>query len=316
MAHLVESLMYVGEAPWHKLGKGFIVPPTLEEAIIAAGLNWKVGTKPLFTAQNEKVEAMATFRESDQKILGVVGPKYTPLQNDEAFKFFTPFIDGKEATIECAGSLHGGRKVFILAKINRDPLKIVGDDTVEKYILLSNSHDGTLAVRAGFTPIRVVCNNTLQLAHSEGTSQLLRIRHTKSVVENLEKVQEIMNIANASFEATAEQYRLLAQTDIDQKTLAKYVKIVFAQKIAEEGDAESKSRVSEAVTKLFETGRGMDLPGVRGTYWAAYNAVTEYIQYERGNNEATRLDQTWFGAGAQLNKKALQTAIVMVQAAA
>jgi phage/plasmid-like protein (TIGR03299 family) len=315
MAHLVEQMMYVGAAPWHKLGKPFVTPPSLDEAIVAAGLNWKVGTKPLFTAENQKVEALATFRESDGKILGVVGPKYTPLQNDKAFDFFAPFIDSKEATIECAGSLHEGRRVFILAKINRDPLKIVGDDTVEKYILLSNSHDGTLAVRAGFTPIRVVCNNTLQLAHSEGTSQLLRIRHTKSVVENLEKVQEIMNVANASFEATAEQYRLLARTDIDKKTLEKYVKIVFAQKVAEEGE-ETKSRVSEAVAKLFETGRGMDLPGVRGTYWAAYNAVTEYIQYERGNNEIVRLDQTWFGAGAQLNKKALQTATIMAQAAA
>ena len=147
MAHEVEQMMYVGAKPWHGLGRAFIVPPTLEESIVAAGLNWKVGLKDLQTIDGQqKVPAKATFRKSDGRILGVVGEKYKPLQNSEAFEFFRPFIDSKEAAIETAGSLRDGQRVFVMAKINRDPLIIKGNDEVEKYVLLSNSHDGTLAV--------------------------------------------------------------------------------------------------------------------------------------------------------------------------
>lgn len=227
MAHEVENIMYVGEAPWHKLGRKFEVPPSLEEALVAAGLNWTVSTEPLFSGSGEEVEALLTRRSSDKSILGVVGPNYTPLQNTEAFEFFRPFIDEKAAAIETAGSLRQGKRVWVLAKINRDPMVIKGSDVVEKYVLLSNSHDGTLAVRVGFTPVRVVCNNTLTMAINSEASKLIRIKHTKNVVSNLESVQEIMNLADSEFEATAEQYRLLTMKDINSKDLEKYVKLVF-----------------------------------------------------------------------------------------
>src|SRR6185295_11897446 len=127
------------------------------------------------------------------------------------------------AQIETAGSLRQGKRVWVLAKINRDPLVIKGNDVVEKYVLLSNSHDGTLAVRVGFTPIRVVCNNTLSMAINSEASKLIRIKHTKNVVSNLESVQEIMNLADQEFQATAEQYRMLTRKDINSKDLEKYI---------------------------------------------------------------------------------------------
>lgn len=317
MAHEVEQMMYVGAKPWHGLGRAFIVPPTLEESIVAAGLNWNVGLKDLQTMDGVKVPAKATYRESDNRILGVVGEKYKPLQNSEAFEFFRPFIDAKEAAIETAGSLRNGQRVFVLAKLNRDPLVVKAGDEVEKYVLLSNSHDGTLAVRVGFTPIRVVCNNTLSMAISDNGSQLLRIKHSGNVVENLEKVREIMDVANQRFEATAEQYRILASKQISRKDLETYVKVVFAQKktLEEKPVEEINSRILEKVIPLFEKGRGNDMPGIAGTYWAAYNAVNEYLQYERGETNEGRMDSIWFGASASLNKKALDTATFMAQAA-
>lgn len=316
MAHEVEQMMYVGETPWHKLGKRFIEAPSLEDAIVAAGLDWTVSTEKVFSASGEVLPALATRRSSDSRVLGVVGPKYVPLQNSEAFEFFRPFIDSKQATIETAGSLRMGQKVFVLAKLNLDPMKIVKGDEVDKYALITNSHDGTIAIRAGFTPIRVVCANTMALAHDSKASKLIRVRHTKNVVSNLESVRDIMNLANAEFEATAEQYRLLASREINQADLEKYVKLVFNtnKKLVEaEGDMSTlnNKRIMNAVQPLFEQGRGNNLPGVKGTLWGAYNAINEYLQYERGDDAQVRLDSMWFGPSAQLNKRALEVGIMM-----
>lgn len=315
--HEVENMMFVGETPWHTLGKRLIKAPTAEEAIVAAGLDWTVGLKPLFTADNEAVPAKATFRESDGRILGVVGPTYKPLQNKHAFDFFNPFLAAGEASLETAGSLRNGQRVWVLAKINRDPSIIVPGDEVEKYVLLSNSHDGTLAIRVGFTPIRVVCNNTLSMAIDGGSSQLIRIRHTEGAMATLEKVREIMDTANSRFEATAEQYRALARMSLSEEDLKKYVKMVFMTKAQEAEESEGAGeRILSKIVPLFEQGRGNNMPGVAGTMWAAYNAVTEYIQYERGKDVENRLDSTWFGTGHTLNKKALETALIMVKLAA
>lgn len=311
MSHEVEQMLYVGEMPWHKLGHRFLEAPGLDQAIISAGLDWTVTTEPVFSGNQEQLEAQLTRRSSDNSILGVVGPSYVPLQNSSAFDFFAPFIDGKEATIETAGSLREGKRVFILCKVNRDPMIIKGNDIVEKYILLSNSHDGTLAVRAGFTPVRAVCANTLAMAINSKASKLLRVKHTKNVLNNVEAIRDIMNLANNDFEATAEQYRYLANKGINSQDLETYVKQVFVlPKALQNKTAESDpgSRVLANILPLFVGGRGNDMPEISGTYWAAYNAITEYIQHERGT-EANRLDNAWFGQGATLNKRALELAL-------
>lgn len=316
MSHEVEQMFVVGAAPWHNLGRKFEVPPSLEEALVAAGLDWKVTTEPLFSGAQEQVEALLTRRSSDNSILGVVGPNYVPLQNTEAFDFFRPFLDEKAAVIETAGSLRQGKRVWVLAKINRNPLVIKGNDVVEKYVLLSNSHDGTLAVRVGFTPIRVVCNNTLSMAINSEASKLIRIKHTKNVLSNLESVQDIMNLADSEFEATAEQYRQLTRKDINSKDLEKYVKLVFnttAKLVEAGGNVENlnNKRILEQIIPLFEGGRGNNMTEIKGTMWAAYNAVNEYLQYERGSDNSNRMDSMWFGDSARLNKKALETALIL-----
>lgn len=322
MAHMIESndnMFSVGQTPWHKLGRVLDNPPTIADGILAADLNWQVATKPLYDAFGEKMPALATYRVDTNETLGVVGEKYTPLQNLEAFNFFQPFLDQKQASLETAGSLDGNRKVWVLAKINRDPSVIVQGDEVDKYVLLSNSHDGTLAVRVGFTPIRVVCNNTLTLALNDKASQLLRVRHVGNVKGALDRIADVMNLADQQFEATADQYRLLASKQVNRADIEKYVKLVFATKtqlndIAMGKDSNAGTRVQEHIVRLFESGRGNNMPGVRGTAWALYNAATEYIQYERGSDESTRLNQLWFGAGATLNKKALETAVILAAA--
>ena len=129
-----------------------------------AGLDWQVETEPLFRGNGQEVKAQASVRTSDNRVLGVVGPRWTPLQNKDAFKVFEPLVDSGDMTLHTAGSLRNGERVWVLCQLNLDNSEIVKGDEIAKFALLSNGHDGKLAVHLGFTPIRVVCANTEAMA--------------------------------------------------------------------------------------------------------------------------------------------------------
>ena len=316
MSHEVEKMAYFGATPWHGLGQKLEEEDLydVEKAIPKSGLDWTAELVRLCTVDDHtEVARFAVRRSTDKKIIGNVGEGYHILQNIDAFKWFQPFLGARTAQLHTAGSLRGGSRIWILAKVCGSPLVIAKDDLVERYILLSHSHDGTLAVRAGFTPIRVLCANTMALAHSDNASKLIRIKHSKDILQNLENIRETMNLVNQEFEATAEQYRLLATKQINQKDLHKYVKKVL--KIEETKDADLSTRMKNIITditELCEDGRGNNLPSVKGTYWTAYNGVNEYLSYVRGKSADNRLNSLWFGEGATMNKFALETALEMV----
>ena len=304
----VETMFYTGATPWHGLGEKLESAPTISEAIEDSGLNWEVGTKDLVTKDGYDVPARATYRKSTNTILGVVGPRYVPLQNKSAFEWFQPFVDAGECSLHTGGSLSNGQKVWVLAQLNRDPSEIVSGDEVQKFILLSNSHDGTTAIRVGYTPIRVVCVNTLAFAHSHKESNLLRIRHTRSSKTALDNVRDIMDNINAQFEATAEQYRFLASRDFNQADVQKYVKVLLG--IDKKAPEDIKTRTQNILTEILATIEGpkQSMPGVRGTWWAAYNGFNEYLNYTKGRNTNNRLESLWFGQNGTDNNKALQLA--------
>ncbi len=313
MAHEIEtdangegSAFYVGEPAWHGLGK--VLPRdqdlTIPDAIVAAGLDWEVTTAPLVLKDDHEVgvPAFATRRTTDGSILGVVGPGYVPLQNIEAFKWFSPFLDSGLVKLEAAGSLRGGKRIWVLGKIQGQDAEVVAGDPIGGYVLLSNSHDGTMAIRSGFTRVRVVCQNTLSAAHREGT--LLRIRHTSGATLDLEKVREIMDVAAHKFNLDIEVYQSLARRNITADDLDEYVRAVFDLPSAED-QKQKVNRTLDNVVNLFEQGRGAQLKGVRGTVWGAYNAVSEYVTHERGRDQNVRVDSTWFGDGQRTIEKAL-----------
>lgn len=312
MGHLVESMMYVGETPWHGLGKA--IPEdkkiSVREAIVAAKLDWKVELRRLYTENPEGttkagiLDHFAVCRTSDNAFLGLVGTDYVPLQNEEALYWFQPFLDSGAATLETAGSLNRGRQVWVLAKIRDGNMDVGSSDPVAHYILLSNSHDGSIAIRVGFTPIRVVCNNTLTLAHYSKASQLLRVRHTRGLHYNLQLIREIMNVAGREFSATVEQYRNLRKRGIDTAKLERYIRIVFSLP-----DNKGGKELIPNIIYLFENGRGHQEAGE--TYWGAYNAVTEYLNYFRGRTQDNTLGSLWFGESTQINKQALAAALKM-----
>jgi len=305
-------MAFFGATPWHTLGTPLSTDDLYDwqSACVKSGLDWEAELVPLVTADTQaKVEHQAVRRKSDNRILGVVGPKYHVLQNRAAFQWFQPFLDAREASLNTAGSLSEGSRVWVLAKLNRDPLVIAPGDEVEKFILLSHGHDGSLAVRVGFTPIRVVCANTLALAHRADASKLIRLKHTKDLHENLANVREVMNVANQEFEATAEQYRLLARKSVTQADLRRYVKAVL--KVQGDKISTRMRNTIEEILGKCESGKGNDLPSVRGTLWTAYNGVNEWLAYQRGHNQQNRLNSLWFGDSANVNRLALETALAM-----
>lgn len=313
MAHMVETMAYRGATPWHGLGTRVVEEMTVESGMVAAGLNWSVEKQPLFLADGRSApDVFAMVRSSDQSILGTVGTKYTPLQNVEAFKWFDPFLESKQATLHTAGSLQAGKRVWVLAHVNGTKSEVVPGDRVDSFILLSHGHDGSMCVRVGFTPIRVVCANTLAAAHGDKASgQLLRVRHTKSLHSTLDKVREVMDVARSEFAATMEQYRFLASREVNEKDLRRYVRIVLgATEKAEKESGRTHNTIEDMVRRAI-SGVGNAAPGVRNTLWGAYNGVTESFSHRKTSNAETRLNSLWFGANSERSEYALGVALAI-----
>lgn len=325
MAHAYGSLK-----PWHNESTEasedarFDVDKFGEEA----GVMWKVHKVPLVTLPRAQatinysvrnnniveiqpdVDSYAVCREDTNAILGIVGPRYTPLQNSSALDWFRPWVSNKLLGLNTCGALFGGKKVWVLADFIDDPLlEVIPGDDIKKFLLLSNSHDGTTSLRLGLTPIRVVCNNTLTMAYHSSESKLIRLRHSSQVQQNLEDMKAIIDLANKDFSATVDQYKLLAKKDINQADLRKYVRIlVQGNKDAEKPWTEVPTRTQNIVKQIE---KNMDSPLNKGvaSWWKAMNAFNEYLNYEQGRNLSNRLNSLWFGTGEADNRKALELAL-------
>ena len=327
-----DSFSAFNRTPWYGVGVDITDVNTIDEAIARAQLDWTVSCKPLYLTGDEIPEGHGdltgqflrgeaapvngTYRDDTNKFLGVVKPGYHVLQNAKAFAWFQPFLDSGKAKLEVAGALTGGKHIFILARITVDPVDIVDGDPVVCYLLLANGHDGSMAVWVGMTPIRVECANKLQAALGDADAKLLRIVHDKNLVPNMDMVQGMVNLATRQFEASVEQYQLLARRQVHPDLLQAYVRKVFAPKAEERKnpdrrrvELEKVNRIYEKIAPLFETGAGMQIPGVRGTWWGAMNAVNEYLCYQRGRSQGGRLDSLFFGTAANLNQRTLAAAL-------
>lgn len=310
-----DSGFHVGTKPWYAVGTQLLEKaPTVEEGIKLAGLDWNVELKPLQTEDGITTDLKGVVRTDINEILGVVTNKYQPLQNVDAFKFFQEFIDNGLATLDSAGSFHNGKRVWILAKINREDMIIdeKNDDRVEKYILLSNSYNGKTAVRIGYTPIRVSCMNTLSAAHNNSKSQLIKVYHRGNIVKTVGSLVETMNLIDQTFITTEEKYKQLAQMQIKKEDLQKYVKAVFSKKSLEElydnetGFSEYETRqlrksLMERVEEVFEMEYATNA-------WTAYNSVNNFICHVRGKDQTSGLNALWFESAKRLNERALEAA--------
>lgn len=315
------EMFYTGETPWHRLGTRLDSPATADEAIKAASMDWDVVSRPVYIRDEDSGfisvgNKQAIVRADTKEVFNVFSRSYTPLQNRDAFKFFDQVVGAGQAIYHTAGSLGGGRRVWILAQLP-GTLEAAPGDELHKYVLLSNSHDGSLAVSMKITPIRVVCQNTLEAALVGDNGKTFRTEHQGNVLNRVVEAREILELTSAYFDNFMAGVNQLVNTQINQSQLDVFTYKLFDldPDVALSDQFHIKRMSVEQVNQLFEEGRGQDISSIRGTGWALYNAVTEYADYYRpvGSSQASfgnaefqdrRLDSSWFGPGAALKRKA------------
>jgi len=286
--------------------------------IRAAGLDWKVDLRPARGAKqiNKKGEfsryevvrvPRPKFDETEVQ-LGLVSRRYKPLQNIEAFEFFDPIVGDKKAYFETAGALGEGERIWVMARMP-DAMEIVSGDECLKYLLLSNTHSGDGSVIVKFTTVRVVCQNTLMMAMEDG-QKAYRVRHSKQMQFKLSELSEFMAITQEVFLKAEECFRKLAEISVTAKRLEQYFESVYPRSVAQQKSGEKPPRWV-SLQEIFDGRPDLQIEGVRGTLWAAYNAVTRFEDYKQPQQEELpeqRLERTWFGGGADIKLKALEKA--------
>lgn len=314
------EMMYVGGTPWHGLGTKLESAATAQEAILMAHLNWNVEARPVWLQDPigglEPITGYNAIQRVDTgTVFGVMSDKYQVVQNVDAWAFIDEVLGAGGAHYHTAGALREGRVVFILAQMN-GTAEIVKGDPVEKYLLLTTSHDGSLTLQIHTTPIRVVCGNTHTAALSRGR-QYVSIKHTNAVHERIKEAQYALALGESYFEDYVQEARLLAQLPMNEVAMDKFAGCLLGIDASSKRKLNSQTEAAQReINELFITGRGQDLPAVRGTAWAAYNAVTEYVDYRsqvQRIGDATqwslkaqdrRLHRSWYGRGQQVRDDA------------
>ena len=308
------SMFYINEVPWHGLGTKLDKPATAQEAIQAAQLDWPVIKLPL-TAGSKHIPVPDKFAvvrktsnlvQKSDPVLGVVGKDYTPLQNRDAFKFFDPIVGEDAAIYHTAGALGLGERVWILAKLP-GLIRVVGDDISEKYLLLSNSHDGKSSVQIKFTPVRVVCQNTLTIALNEGS--VYRVVHHADVKSKLESAHLMLGLINSRFDEMEETFQAMSRVKMDTNRLSEYLSEVYPA-VKEPDKMEVVQRDRGWSEYFFDQGKGNRELGVAGSLWAAFNGVTEWVDHRKSRqNENQRLVSAWYGSSYQTKARAYSVAV-------
>lgn len=294
---------------------------SVSEAIDLAGLNWTVEKRPLFYDMRANGQAVTSggrlmgksasygmIRSTDQACLGVVGERYEPVQNYRAFEFMDSAIEQGKIQLETGGSLHDGAKIWLQAKVNS--YEVVPGDEVKNYLLFYNTHDGTGAVKVLYTDTRVWCSNTARVALKGANA--ISIRHTATVHHRLDQATEILQKIGVETVARMEENRFLASQKMTSGGFDKFLEELVPKPKTESKRSDTRMQnVRGELIGLFDSGRGNHLKGVRGTKWAAFNAVTEYVNYHKtvrhskqGHGSAQRFESAIFGSGAAMVDRA------------
>lgn len=319
------SFFSVKEKAWHGLGQVVADYPTSAEAIQHAGLDYEVAKTPLYTkgtgiietpegmeAGGEEISVpdyFATIRTDNNTALGVVGKDYQIIQNKDAFSFFDAIVGGDEGILyETAGALGKGERIFITAKLP-GYISVGKDDLIEKYLFLTTSHDGSGSIMAAFTPIRIVCNNTLNAALRH-CSNAIRIRHTSNAKQRLEQAHKVMGIANRLSGELEGIFNEWANMRIEDKELRKLIQMAMAPgkevlKKIQENDEDAFSTVfKNTCEEVFAYGmmnETQQMETTKGTLFGAFNSITGYFQNVRSyKDEEAKLKSLMFGGTAAL----------------
>lgn len=304
MVAAVETMAYSGEVPWHSLGTRVLPDLTPDQMLEKAGLNWTVSKSPLtymYKGDHYDSQRQALVRDSDGKLLDVVSDGWMPLQNEQAFEFFEEFVAEGDMEMHTAGSLMGGQMVWALAKV-KESFEVVSGDQVDSYMLFTNPHCWGRAINVRFTPIRVVCWNTLSLALQENADRAVRVNHRNEF--DAAQVKETLGIASNKFNEYKEAAQLLTKKRYTDESLSEYFSAVFPKLGKKNGQM---SRKANRALELVDQQPGAQYG--EGSWWSAFNAVTYLTDHEAGRSTDSRLTSAWYGANRQTKVKALNLAL-------
>ena len=310
MAAEVESMFYVREAPWHGLGTKVAETPDSEEALEAAGLNWKIIQEPIYTGTRETITGYkANVRDSDRKVLGVVSDRYKVIQNNEAFAF-TDELLGEGVRYETAGSLQGGKKVWLLARLPQE--YIISGERISPYLLFLNAHDGSGAVKAALTPIRVVCQNTLNLA-LKNAQRSFSIMHTGDIREKMKEARDTLFMAEKYMDSLGKEFENLRMQKMSDKQVNEYIEVLLP---VDEGATPQQAK---NIRKLREDmkRRYFDAPDLQDVGRNAYrfiNAVSDFATHAEPLRRTSNYKENIFSRTIDGNPL-IDKAYRMVQAA-
>lgn len=291
MSANVESMFYTGrEVPWHGLGTMVMEAPTSQEALVAAGLDWHVIQKAMVTYDGIPISGFkANVRESDEKVLGVVTDRYKIVQNEEAFAF-TDELLGEGVTYETAGSLQGGRRTWLLAKLPQR--YIISGDEITPYLVFMNSHDGTGAIKAAMTPVRVVCQNTLNLA-LDTARRAWSTNHTGDIEGKLEEARHTLLYADLYMGELGKTIDRLNQIKLSDQRVYEYIDALFPlMDNPTEQQKKNMMRMKEDLkTRYFEA---PDLKHVGKNAYRFVNSVSDFATHAKPLRERANYKESLF----------------------
>lgn len=275
MAANIETMFYTREKPWHGLGVRVMESPTSKDALRLAGLDWNVVQEPIYTQTEEVIEGFkANVRDTDRKVLGVVTDRYKIIQNDKAFAFIDALL-GEGVRFETAGSLNGGRKVWMLAHMPRE--YIISGERISPYLVFSNTHDGSGAVKTAITPVRVVCNNTLNLALNTAKRSWSMI-HTGDVKGKLDEARNTLFMAEKYMDNLGKEFEHLRRIKMSDKEVMDYIELLLPcdESASPQQQKNIKRLRDDMMARYFDA---PDLKDVGNNAYRFVNAVSDFATH-------------------------------------
>lgn len=325
MAHEIDlttgtpAVFVTGEPAWHRLGRVIETAATSSEAIKLAGLDWHVEQFPVraFNPDTDQQfgcpDTVANVRTDTNAVLGVVSTGYHVFQNASAFDFMDNIVGDKLAMYETAGSLKGGRRVWLLARIPKE-YRAGSEDLIKPYVLLVNTHDGSGALRMIPTTVRCVCQNTVNLALGRAGSEGLAIRHHPSLEKRVAEARQKLGIISARFDAFDRELHAMLATTPTGRQVDDYFQTLLPPATTDRA-TKNRDAVLGTLYANYDNERNT-LPGVKHTAWGLYNSVSEWADHQRrvrGGNELARIENrlhsNWFGSSNRIKQVAYHSAL-------
>jgi phage/plasmid-like protein (TIGR03299 family) len=351
MAHLIDSMAFAGQTPWHGLGNQLTAKQPIEVWAEQAGMNWTIEQSPVHfmagqdTQTNDHQQAIqlkdslllppqsnilpfsdhkVLFRSDTKQPLSVVSQRYHVVQPREILEFYRDLTEKSDFELETAGVLKGGKKLWALARTGQSA-SIKGKDVTNGYVLLATACDGTLATTAQFTSIRVVCNNTLAIALREVSSKSNSVNSSGSLANqgivkvphntkfDPASVKQQLGISVSAWDEYIYRLNLLSDRKVKPVEADRFLWNVFNDGSTSTNGGFNERAINKAKSLFDGHGRGAMLQSARGTAFGLLNSVTEFVDHERkAKSTDHRLDSAWFGTGAAVKQRALDLAVAMI----